>query len=457
LLFTFFFSQQIAAQKNPTKVELVNANSLESDDRIGKGVKRLIGNVQFKHEGALLYCDSAYLYPNNTIDAYNNVRIQQGDSMNIYGTFLKYNGNTRVAEIQKNIRLVQKSTTLQTDLLLYDMSSSIATYTTGGTIVSKQNTLTSQYGYFNRKTRVYSFKKNVVLTNPQYSIICDTLNYFSATNTAYFNGPTQIKSKEDFIYCESGWYNTDKDIATFSKKAYIKSKQQKMKGDSIYYDKTKNIGKAYGNVEIIDSTQSLIVAGDYAIRLGKEERSIISGHTILKQYYNTDTLFLHADSLKAIDEHPLNKKNEKDTSVTWRVMYAYHHVKFFREDMQGKCDSLIYFSKDSVMKLFKSPVLWSDKSQLTADKIEIHTGAKKNCNCTEIKKMYMTNNAMIISKEDSVKYNQIKGKDMTGYFKDNNIVKIFVEGNGQTIYFAKDKKKFIGVNKADCSNMMIYL
>ncbi len=449
LYLIFLFS--ISAFSQEKKIELLHANSLEFDPRIGKDAKRLLGNVALKHENATLYCDSAYLYPNNSMDAFSNVRIQQGDSVNIYGQFLKYNGNTRIAEIQKNVRYVQGSTTLTTELLFYDMKLSLANYPNGGTIVSKENTLTSQFGYFNPKKKSYSFKKNVVLTNPQYTINCDTLNYNSAASTAYFLGPTQIKSATTFIYCESGWYNTTKDIGMFKKNAYILSKEQKMNGDSIYFDKAKEFGRAMGNVSINDTSQHVIVSGDLAIRYGKSETATVTGHAVLKQYYDDDTLFLHADTLRAVDEHPIKKNHEKDTSVTWRKLYAYHHVRFFKEDMQGKCDSLIYFSKDSLMRLFKDPVLWSEKNQLTSEKMEIKIANG------EIKNMFLNKLAFIISKEDSVKYNQIKGKQMTGYFKKNKLSKIHVEGNGQTIYFAKDKEKLIGVNKAECSNLLIYV
>lgn len=451
------------------KVELLHANSLEFDENIGKEVKRLIGNVSLKHENALMYCDSAYLYPNNAIDAFSNVRIQQGDSVNIYSQFLKYNGNTRMAELQKNVRFIQKGTTLNTELLYYDMKTSIANYPNGGTIISKQNTLTSQFGYFNTKKSIYSFKKNVTLTNPQYVMTCDTLNFFSGTSTAYFLGPTEIKNADNYIYCERGWYNTDNDMAQFSKNAYILTSGQKMKGDTLFYDKTKDIGKAFGNVALIDTAQNIIVTGDYAIHNGKQETSVITGHALLKQYFDNDTLFLHADTLRSVDEHPMKKVRslekgvesstsnsqlstlnyEKDTSVTWKILYAYHKVKFFREDIQGSCDSLVHSEKDSIMRLYKKPVLWSEENQLTAEKVEIKTSNG------EITNMFLQNTAFIISKEDSAKYNQIKGKQMTGYFKKNKLNKIFVEGNGQTIYFAKDKEKLIGVNKAECSNLMI--
>lgn len=436
-------------------VHINHADAMESGDYIAKDVRRLLGHVDINEGNTYMYCDSAYVYPDNTIRAFNNLHIVKGDSVNIYGTFLNYNGKTRIAEITKNVRLIEKGSTLQTELLYYDMRNSLANYPSGGTIISKENTLTSQFGYYNPKKKMFSFKKNVVLTNPNYVMNCDTLNFNSATSTAYFSGPTTITSKGDHIYCEGGWYNTANDNAQFCKNAYVKTKEQNMKGDTILFDKINNIGKAFGHVAILDSAQSIIVYGDKAVRIGKRETSTVTGHALLKQYYGKDTLFLHADTLRVIDEHPMKKKNVVDTSITWRVFYAYRKVKFFRTDIQGKCDSLVYSGKDSIMRLFKEPVLWQDKNQLTGEKVEIKTSAG------EIKNLFLRNNAFIISKEDSVKFNQIKGKQMTGYFKENKLAKIFVEGNGQTIYFAKEKKNgkedIMGVNRASCTNLMIYV
>lgn len=433
------------------EIRLVHARFLEADPSLGKNVQRIVGNVEFEHENSRLFCDSAYLYPDNSMDAFSNVRIQQGDSLHISCGFLKYNGNTRIAELHKNVRFIQRTTTLNTDLLYYDMKANMATYTTGGAIINKQNTLTSQFGYFNTKNKIYSFKKNVVLTNPKYTMTCDTLNYYAVNNVAYFVGPTYIKSSGSTIYCEGGWYNTDNDHASFRKNASIISGSQRMKGDSIYYDKINEIGKAFGNVCITDTAQSIIVAGDIAIRNEKKKTSVVTGRALLKQYYGTDTLFLHADTLRSVEEHPMKSRKETDTSIIHRTFYAYRNVKFFRADIQGKCDSLVYAEKDSLMRLFKSPVLWSEENQLTAEKMEIKISNG------EILQMFLKKSAFIVSKEDSVKYNQIKGKEMIGYFSDNKLYKILVEGNGQTIYFAKDKGNLIGVNKAECSNILIYV
>lgn len=443
LLLILLFTLPCLAQKTGKQIQFKGANSLEVDHNIAKGAKRLIGNVSFEHERVMMFCDSAYLYSNNVLDAFGNVRIQQGDSISLYGDLLNYNGDTKKAEMRRNVRLVEKDMSLTTDFLLYDMATSVGSYTTGGTIVSKNNTLVSQHGYYHSKSKEFMFKKNVVLTNPEYVMNCDTLRYNTVSKIAYFLGPTTIKSNENLIYCENGWYDTQNDVSRFSKRSYIITREQKLRGDSIFYDRKKGFGQAVRNVSIIDTAQNMTIKGDYAENYELTETSVVTGNALLVQVYDSDTLFLHADTLRASMDTKLK--------LPQRILFAYHHVKFFKTDIQGKCDSLVYTYSDSTMRLFKGPVLWSQENQLTAEKVELVTSNG------EMRSLLLHNTAFIISQEDTLRFNQIKGKTMRGSFKDNKLRRIFVEGNGQTVYYAKDKNKIIGVNKSDCSDILILL
>lgn len=470
------------------KIEILNARALRFDDSIANGAKRLIGDVRLKHEAVLMFCDSAYLYADNSMDAFGHVHIQQNDSIHLYGDLLKYNGNTKKAVLTKNASVNKTDMQLTTQELIYDVTSSVGSYLSPGKIVSKNNVLTSDQGYFFAKTNDLTFKKNVVLTNPQFVINCDTMRYNTSSRITYFTGPTTIKSKENLIYCEDGWYDTSNDLSRFSRNAYILTKEQKMFGDSLYYDRKKGIGKAKRNVQIIDTAQKINISGDLALHYEFRDLSVITGQALLRQLYDNDTLYIHADTLKAWGEYaaqaaasggkivynrrgeqlpsdqkstkslnePQDPKNSKTSTDTVKFkddqrLFAYHRVKFYKNDLQGKCDSLIYTTIDSTMKLFGRPVLWSDENQLTSDSIRVTTGGKS------IKTLELFGTGFIVSEEDSLRYNQIRGKYMKGFFKDNKLYRVNVEGNGQTIYYAKDKKEIKAVNRADCSDLRIML
>jgi hypothetical protein len=127
-------------------------------------------------------------------------------------------------------------------------------------------------------------------------------------------------------------------------------------------------------------------------------------------------------------------------------------VRFFKRDFQGKCDSLTYNETDSLMRLFGRPVLWNEKNQLLGDSVRIQLAND------ELETLYLRHNAFIISEVDTVHYNQIKGKDITGHFINSELRKVNVRGNGQSVYYAEDEKgRYIGINKADCSDMVIFL
>ena len=418
---------------------------LEYDESKGVKAKRLTGNVGFKHEGALLYCDSAYLYSKtNSMDAWGNVRVKQGDTLNMYGDSLMYDGNTRLARLRGNVRVIDKDMHLTTDYLDYDRKKEMAYYIGGGKIISKKdrNNLTSNVGYYYPKTKQFFFKDSVVLINPEYEIRSDTLMYHTRSEVTWFYGPTTIKSKDNLIYCENGWYNTFNNTAQFNKNAWIESDNQRIEGDSIFYDRNKGIGEAFGNIAIIDTVQDIIITGDYTINNEHDSISLITGHAMLTQIFEHDSLFLHADTLLSV----------YDSTRQHKLMHAFHHVKFYKPGLQGKCDSLIFSDADSTIWLFRDPVLWADENQMTADHIEIRMFDG------EIQDLRLDNNAFIVSEEDSALYNQIKGKYMFGYFKENKLYKIDVTGNGQTVYYATEEDgKMIGVNRADCSDLVIYV
>lgn len=498
MLFLFFAPlysySQSSANINGKQIEILNAGSLKVASNIAAGAKRLIGDVQFKHENTLMFCDSAYFYSDNSLDAFGHVHIQQSDGINLYGDLLKYNGNSKIAVLTSNVLVNKGDMQLTTDVLNYDISTSIGYYTTPARIVNKDNILTSDRGTFFSKTNDLNFKKNVVLTNPQFVINCDTMRYNTISKITYFLGPTTIKSKENLIYCEDGWYDTNNDLSRFSKNSYIISKEQKMIGDSLYYDRKQGIGKAFNNIQIIDTAKNLTILGDYAIHYELRNFSFVTGHALMTQRYDNDTLYLHADTLKVMsgndpkapvqtkkvtqdskgkgkdskgkDKDSKNKKQKTtekeipviqdtiqaaDSTGNNKQLFAYHKVKFFKNDLQGKCDSLMYTTIDSTMKLYGKPIIWSEENQLTADSMSIITGNKS------IQSIELKSSGFIVSKEDSLHFNQIRGKYMKGFFKKNELYLIKVEGNGQTIYYAKENEQIKAVNRADCTNLNIYL
>jgi lipopolysaccharide export system protein LptA len=507
LSFLFCMSFATYAQQKNT-IHVIHANSLEYDKRLGEGAERLIGNVVLADDSTTLYSDSTYSFPDNSFRAFGHVHMSRKDSVDLYGDSLHYSGITRVAEVfGKTIKCLRKGMTLTTKHLIYDIHAHALNYWDGGTIVDSNNTLTSVIGIYNTGEKMCYFKEHVVLVNPKYVIRCDTMLYAPGSRIAIFRGPTRITSKTNFMYCEKGYYNTKDNYCQFWQKPYILNKKgDSLSGEQIYYDRNKDYGQVMDNVSLVDTTDNIILKGDYAEYNGADETMLTTCKALLLQVYNKDTLHLHADTLfgKNISMSDTNKTGKP------KLMLAYHHVKFFKKDLSGKCDSLTYDEKDSIMRMFYSPILWSDENQLTADSMRLHFKNKKMdvlnmrghsfiaskdtlasklmkedslASAENAKDTALVSDSVTHSRHDSLskdsshthhdsldvnriahggdtlQFNQVKGKNMKGYFKDNKMYKVNVLGNGQTIYYVytDNNESILGVNRADCSNMTMYI
>ncbi|MDB3887348.1 organic solvent tolerance protein OstA [bacterium] len=440
------------AQKK-SKIEILNADEFKYDETLGKKARKLIGAVKFKHDEVVMFCDSAYFYSDkNSMRAFSNVRILQNDSLQIFSDFLDYDGNTKKAKLRGNVRLNNKDIVLTTKFLDYDKKNNILHYYDGGTVITKdeESTLSSKHGYYYTQSKTFYFKEDVTLTNADYNIESDTLQYNSNSEIVTFLGPSTITSDSNYIYTENGWYDTKRNISTFYKNSYLFAEGKRIEGDTLYYERDNGLGRILGNAFIQDTAENIVLRGNVVHFFEKNDSVMVTQQALLEQMFDDDTLFMHADTFK-ISTQIVPQENFIDTI---RTLYAYNGVKFFKSDMQGKADSVMYSFKDSVINFYNEPVIWSDESQITADFIYI-----KVVNNSPYA-IYMQENAFISSKADSnlMVFDQIRGENMVGHFKDSKLHKIHVMEDSETIYYAKDEdENFIGVNKAEGENMLIFI
>jgi lipopolysaccharide export system protein LptA len=430
------------------KIELEHADNLEGDRFNGKKINKFLGNVVFSQKGTKLYCDSAYQYINqNVIEAFGRVRIVQGDSLNLTGDRLTYDGDTKKAVMTGKVFLRDKTMTLSTTYLEYNLSTKTALYLRGGTINDGQVTLSSESGSYSTESKIFRFRKNVKVVNPakDYTLTSDTLHYNTVTNIATFLGPTKIVSSQGNVTSDVGEYNTQTGEMTFRGRkgnAEVTTPSYQLTGDEIYFDEKRNMGVAKRNVRLYSEKDKIIVEGDMAHYWGDKGISKVFGNILMKSVVGEDTLYLTADTLISIDSPDPKEKR----------LLAFHRTTIYKSDLQGICDSLAYNFSDSTIYFYRDPVLWSGKTQITADSINIQL--EKN----EIKRLNLTLNSFLISQDTLYNFNQIKGRNMTAHFRNGNIYRVDVNGNGETVYFAlEDDKKLTGLNKVACSNMIIRL
>ncbi|WP_340113125.1 OstA-like protein [Maribellus mangrovi] len=421
------------------EVEILQAGSFEQSENMAN-VQRLLNDVIIKHEDILMYCDSAYTYEGtNRVDAFGHVHINQGDTLHLYAQKVFYDGDRSFAQAIHDVELHNKEIILYTDTLDYDMELDIGYYDCFGKVVDSTNTLTSKVGKYYLNDNLAHFTDSVVGFSEKYTMDSENIKYNTETEIIYFAGPTTIRDSVNTLYAEDGWYNTMTGEADLKKHPQVYNDTQMLKADQIIYNKGEGDGFAYGHVHLEDYENRTIVKGNNVEYNELTERANVTDSAIFISYNATDSLFLHADTLRTMP----------DTVEGENIIKAYYGVRFFRHDVQGVCDSLIYFTKDSLVQLFDNPVLWSNMQQISADRIEM----LQHANAPDELMMYK--NSFIIAEQDSGMYDQIKGKDMKGYVVNGVLNNIDVDGNGQTLYYAREKEEIIGMNKAESSNISI--
>lgn len=437
-------AQKPSSQKEVKQINLLHADVGRFDNISGQGAQRLIGAVRAEHDGSLLYCDSAYLYNDNSIDAFGHVHINVNDSLDIYGDQLFYDGNIKVAELHQNVRLVDKKATLYTDDLIYDRKTSIGRYYIWGRIEDSVNVLTSKKGYYYNQIETVYFKDSVVVVNPDYVMQSDTLKYETSTERVYFTGPTIIEGDSSFMYAERGYHDTQSKESRLSQNAFIQNKTNILRGDSIFYSKVLNLSKAFRNVLMTDTANDVYVTGEFAIYDKNQLFAYVvdSAQAIFADV--NDSTFLHADTLLL----------KLDSLESPKEIHAFYHMKFFSKSAQGMADSLVYIFSDSVMRLFGKPFLWFDENQISCERIDMISKNGKLDSAAFQQSVFLVSQDTV----DPKYYNQVSGKNMYAWFIDGDLRKIKMIGKSETLYYLWEEDGTpIGMNKIQSSDMLIYI
>lgn len=458
-LFSIYISAHIWAQKNtqnttpiaqntqqnkttksaPKLIVLKQADTMEK--RLGSEDQILINNVILFHDGALMYCDSAYLNEaQNTFKAFGTVKIEQGDTLFMYCSYLDYDGNTQLLKARKNVRLENKDITLFTDSLDYDRLYNIGYYFEGGMLVDSVNELTSYWGQYEPSKNRSLFSDSVRLTNPNFTIFTDTLTYNTKSKIADILGYTRIISDSATIYTTKGWYNTNTEESLLLDGSTIVNKEgfRTLTGDSISYHKKDGYGEVFGNMLLQDTIQKIILKGNYGLYNELTNYAMATDSALAISYSEPDTLYLHADTLQLT------------TDSTFRQINAHYGVRFYRTDLQGVCDSLQFNNIDSILHLYKNPVLWNENNQIFGDTIDIHF------NDSTIEMAHIKKFAFSIEQKDSIHYNQLKGRDLKAFFDNKQVKRIMVEGNAESIFYPEeDNATMIGMNQTQSSYLSI--
>lgn len=449
-LFGFCLVAQVRPKRNvpqpaKSKVYLLHSDVLKKS-KDNPNAQILVGDVVFRHDSIYMYCDSACFYEKtNSLEAFDNVKMVQGDTLFLYGDRLFYDGNNQMAQVRNNVRMENRTTTLTTDSLNYDRIANLGYFFDGGTLMDEQNVLTSDWGEYSPATKMSVFNYEVKLVNPQFTLTSDTLRYNTDSKIASIVGPSDINSDENHIYSELGFYYTQQGQAELLNRSVLTNNGKQMTGDSLFYDRNRGIGEAFRNVELVDTINKNMLTGDYCFYNQLTGYAFATDKAVATDFSQGDSLFIHADTLQLYTYH-LN------TDSVYREARAFHKVRFYRTDLQGVCDSLVFSSKDSCLTLYHDPILWNGKQQLLGEKIMVYM------NDSTIDWAHIQNQTLSVEQLDSVNYNQVSGKDMKAYFQGGEMKQVDVIGTVRLVYYPMEKDStLLGMNTSETSQLSMFL
>ncbi len=394
----------------------------------------LTGNVEISHDGVILTCNKAYYFKKeNYIKAFGNVQLVQGDTLFLNSKYAEYNGNVKKAFATGDAVMNTPTSTIETDTLYFDRNTQEAYYNTNGTITNGENILKSKSGKYYLTEKKFRFLTAVTITNPKYVIKTNHLDYFSNSGHSYLFGPSTITSKSNYIYTEKGFYDTKKNLAHFLRKSYIKYDDRLIEGDSLYYDRNKEFASASRNVKITDSINKGIVKGHYAEIYKFKDSMFVTKRAVAINFVENDSIYIHGKKLLVT--------GKEDN----RIIRAFNNVRFFKTDMSGKCDSIHSSSKTALTKLIGNPILWNGENQITGDVMHL-IGDKTT---KKIDSLKVLNNTFLIAKDTlGTGYNQVKGLNLFGKFKEGKLHDVDIIKNTEMIYYMRnDANELIGINK----------
>lgn len=455
ILFAFFSGLSLFAQ-DTQKIDYSSQRTSINEDQYPGAIilSKVTEQVHFVHKGIEVWCDRAIFYnEENFFKAFGNVRMQQGDTVAMQSNYAEYNGTTQFAFASGKVKMTRPQTSLETDSLFFDRVKQQAYYRSGGTVRDTASILKSTIGRYYLEEDKYSFVSNVIVTNPEYVINSQQLDFYSVTGHAFLYGPSTITSKTSTVYCERGFYDTRGDTGYFVKNSRVDYENRMLEGDSIYFNRARGFASATNNIRITDTLNNSRITGHYAEVYRKKDSVFITKRALAASLQQKDSVFIHADTLMVT-----GKPDE-------RIMRGFYDVRMFKSDMSGKSDSIYVNESTGLTKLInlgegpvtstevrRSPVLWSGNSQMTGDTIHLISNAETE----QLDSLRVFDNAFLIQKDSIEGYNQVKGKELTGLFLDNNLYQVEIDKNTETIYYTRnDDTELVGINKTVSSSIRI--
>lgn len=414
------------------------------------------GNVVFTKGPMTMNCDSAHFYAESeSFDAFGNIVMEQGDTLFIYADELNYRGPEQTCYLYASpgnkVRMINRDVTLETDVFIYDMVINLGYYTQGGVLYDRKNRLVSLEGEYDPARKEANFYTNVHLDSrgdhDTLNIYTDTLFYSTVTHISELTSPSIIINRRGTIHTRNGLYDTDLDTAALYDRSLVKSPEGRtMTADTIYYNRPAGIGECFGMMVLTDSARQASLQADYGFFNQNTDSAYATGRMLIKEYSQDDTLYLHGRQLNAyrvmtqIDVPGAPADTVAGTPAveptvrtdTSNVVDIWPRVRFYRSDMQGICDSMRVTRADTTLRMYVSPVVWSEDRQIFGNQIELHM------NDSTIDEARLPDYGFSSQRICEDYYDQIAGKEMIARFEAGELRSLDISGNVELIMYPEE-------------------
>jgi lipopolysaccharide export system protein LptA len=407
----------------------------------------LYRGVTAHHEGMTLRADSALFDTReNSFTAFGHIVITLTDTTFIYGDRLYYDGNTRIVDIwDDTVTLIDGGTCLKANHITYERDNATAYYTRWGHATSGVRRLDSREGQYNSDLKQFYIYGKVQLADTSMTLLTDTLLYNTDSEVAHFESPTYIYTDSATLYSELGDYNTGTRFAISYRSSHADQNGRSINSDTLYYDDSQSYGKAIGHVCIVDSSNNITCTGRYGETHQTYNYSFVTDSALVLFVDKEDSLYLHADTIYVTT----------DSSNHLQTVRANYHVKVYRHDAQAMCDSAFYSVADSLLSLYKNPVLWYEHYQCSADTIEVRHDT------VGVRQAWLRSSCFALQQVDAQKYNQLKGRQGVVFFAEGDPLYADITGNAQMVFYitetdSSDHTFLVGANVGMGSGIRIY-
>ncbi len=429
-------SPQVPAQDRyqPNRVFLERADSLRVDPS-EPDVQILVGSVTFRRGDMFMYCDSARFYtspslPADSMEAFGNIRMEQGDTLFLFGDEMEYSGaeqRATVYGIGRDVRLINRDVTLEAPVLNYSMAINLGYYDQGGRLTDPQNTLVSFEGEYAPPTKEANFYTRVRLNGVNAKgdtirVFTDTLMYNTVSRIAELPVFSRISGSQGDIVTTNGIFDTANNTATLLDRSTVHtSGGNTLTGDSIVFNRATGIGEAFGAMVITDSARSLRLEGDYGYFNQQIDSAYATGRARALEFSKPDTLFLHGREIRTFL-----------TPDSVRLMVVNPDVRFWRVDLQGVCDSMTFVEPDSMLHMNGNPIVWNANRQIFGNTIKVHL------NDSTVDRVELPDFAFVAEAVEDEFFNQMSGKAMIARFEDGDLRELELNGSVQAIMLPEE-------------------